>query len=139
MKKIICFFILSLNIVTTAIAQVPIIGSIGLAIGQITNQKNEVLKAGDNVYFGDIIKADSQSKSQVLLLDETVITLGEQTTIIMDEFIYDPNKQNGKIISTVLKGSVKVLSGKSAEGTLRIWSSKRQLEVSEQEEQNFKL
>ena len=116
MKKIICFFILSLNIVTTAIAQVPIIGSIGLAIGQITNQKNEVLKAGDNVYFGDIIKADSKSKSQVLLLDETVITLGEQTTIIMDEFIYDPNKQNGKIISTVLKGSVKVLSGKISRG-----------------------
>jgi len=116
LKKIICFFILSLNIATTAIAQVPIIGSIGLAIGQITNQKNEVLKAGDNVYFGDIIKADSKSKSQVLLLDETVITLGEQTTIIMDEFIYDPNKQNGKIISTVLKGSVKVLSGKISRG-----------------------
>ena len=109
MKKIICFFILSLNIVTTAIAQVPVIGSIGFAIC-------EVLKAGDNVYFGDIIKADSQSKSQVLLLDETVITLGEQTTIIMDEFIYDPNKQNGKIISTVLKGSVKVLSGKISRG-----------------------
>jgi len=49
-------------------------------------------------------------------LDETVITLGEQTTIIMDEFIYDPNKQNGKIISTVLKGSVKVLSGKISRG-----------------------
>ena len=40
MKKIICFFILSLNIVTTAIAQVPVIGSIGFAIGKITNQKN---------------------------------------------------------------------------------------------------
>ena len=102
MKKIICFFILSLNIATTAIAQVPIIGSIGLAIGQITNQKNEVLKAGDNVYFGDIIKADSKSKSQVLLLDETVITLGEQTTIIMDEFIDDPNKQNGKMAKMTL-------------------------------------
>ena len=34
----------------------------------------------------------------------------------MDEFIYDPNKQNGKIISTVLKGSVKVLSGKISRG-----------------------
>jgi len=116
LKKIICYFILSLNIATTAIAKVPVIGSIGLAIGQITNQKNEVLKAGDNVYFGDIIKADSKSKSQVLLLDETVITLGEQTSITMDEFVYDPNNQSGKIVSTVLKGSVKVLSGKISIG-----------------------
>ena len=105
-----------MNIATTAIAKVPVIGSIGLAIGQITNQKNEVLKAGDNVYFGDIIKADSKSKSQVLLLDETVITLGEQTSITMDEFVYDPNNQSGKIVSTVLKGSVKVLSGKISIG-----------------------
>ena len=57
--------VIELVLASTAIAQVPIIGSIGLAIGQITNQKNEVLKAGDNVYFGDIIKADSKSKSQV--------------------------------------------------------------------------
>ena len=104
------------NIATTSLAQEQIIGSIGLVVGKVTNQKNEVLKPGDNIFFGDVIKADSQSKSQVLLLDETVITLGEQTSITMDEFIYDPNDQSGKIVSTVLKGSIKVLSGKVSKG-----------------------
>jgi hypothetical protein len=98
------------------VAQEQIIGNIGLVVGKVTNQKNEVLKAGDNIFFGDVIKTDNQSKSQVLLLDETVITLGEQTSITMDEFIYDPNDQSGKIVSTLLKGSIKVLSGKVSRG-----------------------
>lgn len=116
MKQIIFFFILMSNVATTSLAQEQIIGSVGLVVGKVTNQKNEVLKPGDNIFFGDVIKADSQSKSQVLLLDETVITLGEQTSITMDEFIYDPNDQSGKIVSTVLKGSIKVLSGKVSKG-----------------------
>ena len=59
------------------------------------NQKGEVLKAGDKIYFGDIIKAEDQSKSQILLLDETVITLVEKSPVTLDEFVYDPNTQEG--------------------------------------------
>jgi len=116
LRKVIGFFIVLSSIATASVAQEQIIGNIGLVVGKVTNQKNEVLKAGDNIFFGDVIKTDNQSKSQVLLLDETVITLGEQTSITMDEFIYDPNDQSGKIVSTLLKGSIKVLSGKVSRG-----------------------
>ena len=63
-----------------------------------------------------LLKQTSNQNLKFFLLDETVITLGEQTSITMDEFIYDPNDQSGKIISTVLKGSIKVLSGKVSKG-----------------------
>ncbi|MDC1078108.1 FecR domain-containing protein [Candidatus Pelagibacter sp.] len=92
-----------------------VIGNIGLAIGKITNQNGEVLKAGDKIYFGDIIKAEDQSKSQILLLDETVITIGSKTSVTLDEFVYDPNTQEGKITTNIIEGSVKVLSGKISE------------------------
>ena len=42
-----------------------IVGNIGFVIGNITNQKGETLKAGDKIYFGDIIKTEDQSKSQI--------------------------------------------------------------------------
>ena len=76
-----------------------------------------VLKAGDNVYFGDELSRQIVNQNhKCLLLDETVITLGRaNSSITMDEFVYDPNtKQNGKIHNkhVLLKGSVKVLSGK---------------------------
>ena len=92
-----------------------IVGNIGFAIGNITNQKGETLKAGDKIYFGDVIKTEDQSKSQILLLDQTVITIGAKTSVTLDEFIYDPNSQEGKITTNIIEGSVKVLSGKISE------------------------
>ena len=114
MKKIISFLIF-ISFISFSNASEIIVGNIGLAIGNITNQKGEVLKAGDKIYFGDIIKAEDQSKSQILLLDQTVITIGEKTTVTLDEFVYDPNNQEGKITANIIEGSVKILSGKISE------------------------
>ena len=114
MKKIVTFFIF-ISFINFSNASEIIVGNIGLAIGNITNQKGEVLKAGDKIYFGDIIKAEDQSKSQILLLDQTVITIGAKTSVTLDEFVYDPNSQKGKITTNIIEGSVKVLSGKISE------------------------
>ena len=114
MKKIVSFLIF-FSFINFSNASEIIIGNIGLPIGNITNQKGEVLKAGDKIYFGDIIKAEDQSKSQILLLDQTVITIGAKTSVTLDEFIYDPNSQEGKITTNIIEGSVKVLSGKISE------------------------
>ena len=114
MKKILSFLLI-FNFFSILHASEIVIGNIGLAIGKITNQNGEVLKAGDKIYFGDIIKAEDQSKSQILLLDETVITIGSKTSVTLDEFIYDPNSQEGRITTNIIEGSVKVLSGKISE------------------------
>ena len=114
MKKILSFLLI-FNFFSIVHASEIVIGNIGLAIGKITNQNGEVLKAGDKIYFGDIIKAEDQSKSQILLLDETVITIGSKTSVTLDEFIYDPNSQEGRITTNIIEGSVKVLSGKISE------------------------
>lgn len=114
MKKIFTFLIF-VSFINFSNASEIIVGNIGLAIGNITNQNGEVLKAGDKIYFGDIIKAEDQSKSQILLLDQTVITIGAKTSVTLDEFVYDPNSQEGKITTNIIEGSVKVLSGKISE------------------------
>ena len=58
-----------------------------------------VLKPGDPIYFGDKIIVENKSKSQILLLDETVLTLGQKSTITIDDFVYDPSTNNGKILT----------------------------------------
>ena len=115
MKKLTVFILILFNFNLFANAE-QIIGSIGLTVGTVKNQKNEILKAGDPVYFGDEIIVEEQSKSQVLLLDETVLTLGQKSSITIDEFVYDPNTENGKISTSIAAGSVKVLSGKISQG-----------------------
>ena len=87
------------------------VGIIGAAIGDIKNQKNEKLTNGSKIFFGDTIISNSRSNAQILFIDQTVLTLGEDTELTVDEFVYDPNSQNGSFISTVKAGTVKFITG----------------------------
>ena len=87
------------------------VGIIGAAVGDIKNQKNEKLANGSKIFFGDTIISSSQSNAQILFLDQTVLTLGEETEITIDEFIYDPNSNDGSFVSTVKSGTVKFITG----------------------------
>ena len=87
------------------------VGVIGAAIGNIKNQKNESLSNGSKIFFGDTIISKSKSNAQILFLDQTVLTLGEETELTIDEFVYDPNSQDGSFVSTVKTGTVKFITG----------------------------
>ena len=87
------------------------VGVIGAAIGDIKNQKNESLSNGSKIFFGDTIISKSKSNAQILFLDQSVLTLGEETELTIDEFVYDPNSQDGSFVSTVKTGTVKFITG----------------------------
>ena len=87
------------------------VGIIGAAIGDIKNQKNEKLTNVSKIFFGDTIISNSRSNAQILFIDQTVLTLGEDTELTVDEFVYDPNSQDGSFISTVKAGTVKFITG----------------------------
>ena len=73
-----------------------------------------VLKSGDKVFMGDTIETGADGHLQVMLLDQTVFTLGPSSTIKVDEFMYDPSSDDGKVKASVLKGIFRVMSGKVA-------------------------
>ena len=88
-----------------------VIGVIAAGIGDIINQKNEKLETGSKIYFGDTIIVKSQSNAQILLLDETALTVGEESELTIDDFIYDPKSKVGKIVSNIKIGTVRIITG----------------------------
>lgn len=109
LRVILAFFILSFT--ASHAVEKPIVGVISAAVGEIYNQNNKKLKSGDKIYFGDSIIVKDKSNSQILLLDETVMSVGSNSEIKIDEFIYDPKTKDGKILSQIKSGSMKVLTG----------------------------
>ena len=109
-KKIFfAFFVFSSTVAYAA--EKSVVGVISAAVGEIYNQNNKKLKSGDKIYFGDSIIVKDKSNSQILLLDETVMSVGSNSEIKIDEFIYDPKTKDGKILSQIKSGSMKVLTG----------------------------
>ena len=91
------------------------IGVIGFVIGDAFNQDGKKLNVGDPIYFGDTITTNEGGKSQILFVDQTVMTVGSNTELTIDEFVYDAENTDGKLLSTIKSGSVKILTGKISE------------------------
>ena len=110
-KKVILLFIFVVNANIASANTSEFIGVVGAAIGNIKNQKNENLVNGSKIFYGDTIISEEQSNAQILFLDQTVLTLGEDTELTIDEFIYDPTSHDGSFVSNVKSGTVKFITG----------------------------
>ena len=111
LNKKLLIFLVFLLIPNFGNANTDFIGVIGAAVGEITNQNNEKLSNGSKIFFGDTVVSNNNSNAQILFLDQTILTLGEDTELTIDEFIYDPNSHEGSFVSNVKSGTVKFITG----------------------------
>jgi hypothetical protein len=58
----------------------------------------------DDIFLGDDIGSDVDSSLQILLLDETVFTVGASAQLTIDEFVYDPNSNGNRMSASIKKG-----------------------------------
>ena len=87
-----------------------LIGVVGAVSGTVKTETRD-LKTGDKIYLNETISAGAASGTQILLLDQSTFTIGEDSEVVMDTFIYDPATNDGKIVASVKQGSLKVISG----------------------------
>jgi hypothetical protein len=83
------------------------IASLGASVGRVA-------KSGDDIYLGDQISSGKNAGMQVLLLDETVFTIGAQSAITIDAFVFDPATGGGKVAAHVVRGAFRFVTGRIA-------------------------
>ena len=71
-----------------------------------------LVESGMPVYLGDRITTSPNAGMQILLLDETVFTIGPNSDIAIDEFVYDPVTGNGRIVADMARGVMRFVTGK---------------------------
>jgi len=76
-------------------------------------QVGRVVGVGAPIYLNDEISTDGKSSLQVLLRDQTVFSIGPNSTLVFDEFVFDPTKiDDVALTASVTKGTFKFISGK---------------------------
>ena len=83
------------------------IASLGTTVGRIA-------KSGEDIFLGDKISSGENAGMQILLLDETVFTIGAQSALTIDQFIYDPRTGDGEVAAQVVKGAFRFVTGRIA-------------------------
>ena len=72
--------------------------------------KTEGLKRGSNVFTGDVIETDANSKVKVLLNDDSVLAIGPKSRVNLGDFVLDSS--GGSVRLHVLAGRFKIAIAK---------------------------
>lgn len=70
--------------------------------------------SGESILLQDSLRSGPRSGAQLLLLDETVFTLGPDSELLVDEFVYDPRSGAGRMSARVTQGVFRFVSGRIA-------------------------
>lgn len=74
----------------------------------------------DDVYHNELIETEEESATQLVFMDETTITLGPKSSIVLDKFVYDPDPSKAAFVMTATQGVFRFASGKLAKSVYRI-------------------
>lgn len=92
------------------------------AIGVVDKVENEAkIVAGDNataaiigtpVRMRDELRTGAEGRLKITFRDETVLTLGEKASVIIDRYVYDPDKDIGETVLQATKGAFRFATGR---------------------------
>jgi FecR protein len=66
---------------------------------------------GDNVFLNEVVRSGPDSKANLVLNDNSNVTVGPGSTIKLDDFVYSGPKQGGTIALNMTKGTLRFITG----------------------------
>ncbi len=79
-------------------------------------REGHIIKATPNLKLqvGDVIQTGADGKTGLILEDDTVISMGFNSNIAINSFIFQPNEKKLSFVAKVFRGTISFLSGQIA-------------------------
>ena len=103
-----------MTFVTLAAASDGPIGSIKTTKGtaSIVRQEKVILaKIGERIFEGDILRTGADGSLGVIFKDDTLLSLGPNSELAIDEFLFAPAQGKLSFVTRMLRGTAAYLSG----------------------------
>ena len=85
-------------------------------IGAVTRP----LDTGHNLVLDETVRTGKTGTAQLLFLDETSLSIGPQSDVTLDRFVYNPGTQSGSVVFQTSKGVLRFISGSQKPGTYQL-------------------
>jgi len=97
-------------VVSAAQAQQPVVGKTA-AVNQDAKVEGRLLEIGASVLHKEKITTDGRGAVQLLFIDRTTLSIGPNSEIVIDEYVFDPNKKVGQMTVSLGKGLMRFVGG----------------------------
>ncbi|ODS02425.1 hypothetical protein AUC71_15460 [Methyloceanibacter marginalis] len=82
------------------------------AFSSLSGTPNKQLNIGKSIFYNERINTTDSGLVQVLLVDGSTFTVGPNSNLVIDRFVYDPRKKTGELVATFSKGTMRFIGGK---------------------------
>lgn len=82
------------------------------ALGTPPGLPTRTIILGNNIIYKERIETGGSGLVQVLLVDGSTFTVGANSNLVIDEFVYDPAAGTGKLVASFGKGVARFVGGK---------------------------
>jgi hypothetical protein len=87
--------------------------SIKTSVTGTLDSQSIVLKTGDVVFANQTVATDAGGVGQFEFLDKTKLAIGPGSTIVLDDFVYNPKGSGSKVVIELTRGSFRFITGKA--------------------------
>lgn len=92
----------------------PKIGVAAAIANQVTGNvggTTRPLTSGNEVFQDETIRTGDKANAQLLFVDETSLSVGPNSEVRLDRFVYDPTRRSGNVVLETGKGVFRFVSG----------------------------
>jgi hypothetical protein len=78
------------------------------------------LSDGSSVHARETVKTGKSGKANLRFIDTSGMSVGPGSTVVLDKFVYDPNKGSGSAVMETSRGALRFISGSQTKGEYKI-------------------
>ena len=92
--------------------KVGVVGAVNTAAtGTVPDGDTEEIVIGRSVLFNELVETDANGRVHLMMLDRTTLTIGPNSSLLIDKFVYDPKSRSGEIRLTLKRGLMRFVGG----------------------------
>lgn len=114
---------IALSCVTIAEAKVGVTSvTDGEPLGQPPTASERILRVGIDVQANERVTTKADDRAHVVFLDGTALTIGPNSVLVIDRYVYDPDRKTGDIALSTTRGVFRFVGGaisKNSEVTVK--------------------
>lgn len=80
-------------------------------VDALGGSRDRQLRVGDRVFQNERIETAADGRAQILFLDETSITVGPNSAVVLDTFVFDPDGGRHSVVIEATHGVLRFVSG----------------------------
>jgi hypothetical protein len=116
-RIVMCAIAIALVAATSVAASAaPDIGtatSIATSVTGTLDDQSVSLKTGDDIFAKQTVATDATGVGQFELRDKTKLAIGPGSTVVLDDFVYNPKASGSKVVLGLARGSFRFITGKA--------------------------